>query len=125
MSNHKKLALLHLILAFISLSISFVMLKKAGNEGFMFIGVFWGSVNIIIAVACWFKIEFFRQVSLFISVTTFFPTVIGCIFCIFFFFPYAQWADTSQRSEKKLFYTLILLPMLGISAILFLNIMIP
>ena len=119
-NNHKKLAILHLIIGVISLSFS-VLVFRGASEGFGFqIGVFLGLANIIIAVACWLKIEFFRQVSLFLSITILFPTIIGIIVCAFFSFPYAQWSDTSEQPEKTLFYALLWLPfLLTISIVLF------
>ena len=109
-NNHKKLAAVHISIAILVLLVYLLAKNSNSNESGVLITVFViTSINLIIGIGCWSKVEFFRQTSQFFLITFLFSPPL-MIFLIWWL-PWSQWNKSHDTSnEKVLFISLLLVP---------------
>ena len=66
------------------------------------------SINLIIAIGCWLKVDFFRQASQFLLITFLFLPPL--VFFLIWWLPWSQWDNSDERKEKVLFNALVFFP---------------
>jgi len=120
-ANHKKLASVHISITALILLVYVTTKSPNSSESvFLPVALIIASINLVIGIGCWLKIDFFRQSSLFLSITFLLPTPL--VFCLIWLLPWSQWSDSHERSEKALFYTLLFYPVIVAFVILAISI---